>query len=427
MPNTIAADGTCSTATTEPTETTTEAAAAAGTATRLAGIDPSGTSPNVANRMGATASCAPSVVASTTANGRGRRVNRRCTSGATTRTPAVAAADRSSPTDMASSGSIVISVRTATPSAWTDDVGVPRARATSTAAAMTAARETEGSARVSKTNQPMANATTHRWPRAPSPMAPANSSAPAATTATFDPLTATRWVSPAACMRSSVSSSSRLVSPVTSPTARPAVRSASPADAATRTRCRTRSVDRPMIPGPPAGSHVVGVRATTAWRRRSQPSKPSCSSGRAVVAPRHLDPRTGGASRPRSRTRSPECPTLPIAHHPSVVVAGSVTTVTSTTASPPSRARRASGPVSWTAARASDPNPTPITIATTTAPLDGRNLVTNKTNTAVTAPTSTDERPSSALPACQPLWPATIATNAQATAGTGAGRSPLTR
>jgi hypothetical protein len=257
-------------ATRVPTAPIIRASVAAGTATRLAGTDVSGTWPNVTSSTGAVATCAPIDTATSDATGRGRRRSRVATRGARTRIPAVADADRASPSDPASAGSTARSTRTATDSACTAWRPVPRASAISTAPAIVAARSTDGAARVSTTNHAMVSAARSRRPRAPTPRPRHTSQTPPATSATFVPDTATRCVRPTSRMRSCVARSSRRVSPITRPTARPARSPSRPCAAACRTRVRTCSVLARSRPGPARTSiaPIGSIDATTCWRRR---------------------------------------------------------------------------------------------------------------------------------------------------------------
>ena len=171
--------------------------------------------------------------------------------------PAVAPTERSRPTLVARYGSSSTRTVTANPSTCQgcrDDPPNPAARNSATIAA---ARSTEGSARVSTTNHPTPATTATRRSRL-EPPTPTTTSAIAVTTiATFDPDTATRWVSPASCSRASTSAGRSEVSP--SPgrwRARPcppaATASSLPAVAAGRARWSAttpRVVDEPRAPG----------------------------------------------------------------------------------------------------------------------------------------------------------------------------------
>ena len=189
-----ATDESCATAAAVPAST--EATAADGTATRLAGTDDSGTAPWVASSTGATATCAPIVTAAASRSRPGTYRSRRLTSGAITRTPAVATADNTSPSDAARNGSSRIRRRTVAANDRTGSARTPRLAAIRTTAAITEARMTLGSKRVSTANHATAVAISRRRPRAPTPKMDATSTVPAATTATFEPLTATRCVRP---------------------------------------------------------------------------------------------------------------------------------------------------------------------------------------------------------------------------------------
>ena len=249
-----------------------EATAAAGTATRFAGSVDRPTSLPLLSRTGRTATWAPIVTASrsstrparTTGSSGSRRSRMR---GATTRTPSVAAADSSRPSRRVSSGSSSTRTRTAPASAWRGATRRPRAPATSTSAAMALARSTEGSARVRTANSASTTTARRRRPRAPRPTAPPASHAPVTTSATLEPDTAVRWVSPVARMASSSGAGSRLVSPVTSPVARPACPGGSAAAAASANAVRSRVVPAATGPGPSTRSSCARVRRATTCRR----------------------------------------------------------------------------------------------------------------------------------------------------------------
>lgn len=249
-------------ATAAPTMATALAAAAAGTASMLAGIEASGTSPTVHSSSGATASWAPTVTASRSPMRPGGHVSRRRTSGARTSTPAVAPAESSIPREPAIPGSSSTSVSTATASACRGSPTTPRTPDSSTTAAMAEARRTLGSQRVSTANQTRPVASTTRRARGPARHAAVTTSSPAATSATFEPLTATRWVRPVSRMASSTSCGSSDVSPVTSPDASPAWAGGNARSAALRTRRRTVSVRANGALGGARCSHDVGVIRT---------------------------------------------------------------------------------------------------------------------------------------------------------------------
>ena len=121
---------------------------ATGTATRLAGSDPTGTEPNAATSSGDTAAWADSVTARGIAShlGPGRASHTRP---APRTMPAAPATDRRNPRDVTSSGST--STTPVTPRARVRRVEAGRPSAVPTAAtpAIAVARSTDGSARVS--------------------------------------------------------------------------------------------------------------------------------------------------------------------------------------------------------------------------------------------------------------------------------------
>ena len=248
-----------------------DATAAAGTATRLAGRVDSATSPPLVSSTGSTATCAPIVTASRSSSRperttRSNGTNRSRTRGATTSTPSVAAADSNSPSRRASSGSSSTRTRTAPASACSGWTRRPRAPATRTIEAIALARRTEGSARVSTAKSASTTTAVRRRPRAPSPTTPAASHAPLTTIATLDPDTAVRWVSPVARIASSSSDGSRLVSPVTRPVASPARDAGSAAAAASASAVRTPVVPAATQPGSSTRSRRARVSLAATWR-----------------------------------------------------------------------------------------------------------------------------------------------------------------
>ena len=114
-PNSTAPASGATSASAVPVNASTAATAAAGTASRFAGTEARDTSPKVANSTGTTAIWAPRVIEAISPARRGRRVGSwRRIIGARTRTPAVAVADSSRPSDPARRGSTARSRRTAT-------------------------------------------------------------------------------------------------------------------------------------------------------------------------------------------------------------------------------------------------------------------------------------------------------------------------
>ena len=252
-------------ATRPPSPTSAVATAAAGTATRLAGTDPNGTSSNARSRSGTTASCAATVTAANAATPGGThgRRNRTCAvSGSDhARIPAVAPTDSNRPNDVARSGSASTSTATATPRTCHGRATTPRNSATPTSRAIATARRTDGSARVRTRNHASDSATTSARTRRHSRRRAATTTTAPTTTATFDPDTATRWVRPEAVMSRRVSSGRSDVSPVTSPTARPARGGDNQAAAAVRSDVRTCVVVRQTGPG----SAIPAASRSRAW------------------------------------------------------------------------------------------------------------------------------------------------------------------
>lgn len=326
-----------------------EATAAAGTATRLAGTDPSGTSSNTRSRIGATPTCAATVTATSRASHTGSRCSRARSHGASPMIPAVAPTDSSSPTLVARNGSTRTSSVTARPSTCHGCGGTPRTSAPSSRTTMPVARSTDGSARVRRTNHASPTSTTTRRTRR-DPPTPRTANASAATTiATFDPETATRWVSPAWRSRVTTSTGRPSVSPVTSPEASPAVSSGSHRRVAVRSRCRTKLVDRHHQPGVATTVASSMVMRATRCRPRRTASYPSARRGRAVTDPVSVAPAAGVGGSPVTRTRSPD---LRVSSWSTVATAcqrpnrstGSLTTRTTAVRRPPRRARSTTGP-----------------------------------------------------------------------------------
>ena len=266
------------------------ATAAAGTATRLAGIAPSTPPPrSVSSRTGRTPACAPIVAPRSSRRRRGPG-SRSATAGPSSSTPAVAPTDRTNPVWAASSGSTSSATRTAEARSCRGSASRPIAPARSRSPAMAAARSTLGSARTSTTNQASATVATRRRPTRPSPTAEVASATPVRTTATLEPDTATRCERPA-CWKASVSSSGwPVTSPVTSPVSRLAEPRSRRSWAAARARSRRTVVARTHAGG---GARVVTVEASSAtwtpWARNQVANPPS----------------SRGASRPATVTRSP--------------------------------------------------------------------------------------------------------------------------
>lgn len=186
-------------------------------------------------------------------------------------------------------------------------------------------------------------------------------------------------------MASASRGGSSRVSPVTSPTASPACAGGSARPNAVRMRARTVSAALPTLPGPATSPHPCGTSRAVTCRVRKWSSKPECSNGRALAAPRQLPPSTGGAPSPRTSARSrvdvsSTAVTRTTAHQPKRVCRGSVTTVASTSAAPPRLARSCSGPPRRPA---SDTTPSPNgTRAQATSAAAGRRRATAGSNAA---------------------------------------------
>ncbi len=249
------------------------ASTAAGTATRLAGTLASRSSPKVTSSTGSTASWAPSVTDSSVATRRGNRVGSRSrTAGATSRTPAVALADRTRPSEPASRGSRSTSRSTVAASACRASRTWPRAPARSTSSAMVPARSTLGSRRVRKANQGTTTATATRWLVGPNRSSPDSATTPAMTMATLVPLTAVRWVSEVACIAAWSASGRSRRSPVTKPTSRPAVGGSRWRVAAVRIRSRHHSVARAAQRPSSSGRTTTGSSTVRAcWEASQRP------------------------------------------------------------------------------------------------------------------------------------------------------------
>ncbi len=175
---------------------------ATGTATRLATVPTADNRPNTTRLGSATPIWAPTVIATGRASGP-RRASRGSSNGPIAVTPNVAPTDSQKPTDQVSSGSSRTRAMTASASSRTGWRWRPSRKAVALKPAIVAARRTDGSARVSTTNQPInVNVASHRGTgRA------RRSSGPAAaiTNATFWPETAVKCARPLARNRSIIS------------------------------------------------------------------------------------------------------------------------------------------------------------------------------------------------------------------------------
>ena len=192
---------------------------ATGTASRLARVPTSGSRPNTSRLGSATPSWAPSVTPSGTASGP-RACSRRASGGPRTVTPAVAPTDNQKPTERTSSGSTSSRPITATASRRGGSRSRPRANPTALNPAIAPARSTDGSARVSTTNQPISASVAAN--RTPVRARRSNGPAAANTNATFWPDTAVRCDRPLRRKRSIMSGGWSRSSPMIRPRARAA-------------------------------------------------------------------------------------------------------------------------------------------------------------------------------------------------------------
>ena len=137
---------------------------ATGAASRLAGKEATGTPPKVAISSGDTANWAETVTAIASANmrGPGKRSARR---GAHKMMPADAATDSRNATEWTNSGSTSTNRATARASTRRLDASRPSRVAVAAIAAMTEARSTDGSNRVTRAKKPMAPRVSTQRPR----------------------------------------------------------------------------------------------------------------------------------------------------------------------------------------------------------------------------------------------------------------------
>ena len=266
-----------------PTRPHTIAGPAAGTASRFAGMDATGSPPVSPASSGATASWAASVTASASTSQRGPG---RCatSTGATRRRPEEAATESWNPRERGRNGSASTEAVTASARIRIPSAARALPAAVEATAAMAEARMTDGSNRVSVANPSSTTRVgTQRQRRSRRRRA---GPATARTKATFWPDTTSRWVSPEARKSSATTGDWPRSSPSTNPPNSARVsggRSAAP-------RSRRRRKPFSAARGWPAGScasTVSTLSRPTTWRTAS-----------------HGAPSTG-ANRPDTSTRSP--------------------------------------------------------------------------------------------------------------------------
>ncbi len=235
-----------------PTPPVTVDSATRGPASRLVSGAISGTAPKCTSSSGATAACADAVAPKIVAIQRGRTAG---TSPPPASTPAVAATDSWKPTSPTSSAETSSSPVTAPPSAAQGPSGNPAARPPSTIAAMTAARSTEGSQRVTTTKSasPARPATARR--RGPIASGPTTIHHSSRNRATLLPETATKWAKPARRSAPASAAGSRRTSPMRKPERRAAAGPPSSGRPAARR-------DRSRLPAPNNTPSASSTRTT---------------------------------------------------------------------------------------------------------------------------------------------------------------------
>jgi hypothetical protein len=241
----------------------------AGTASRFAGRDATGSPPATGSSNGDTASWAAAVTESGSASHRGPGM-RAARGRANEMMPSDAATDSWNPSVRASVGSTTSRTVTATPSTVRLWASQPKVTAQAPSPAMVAARRTDGSSRVATAK----NATTPSVATSRPPKRILRSTGPASTStnATLEPDTASTWVSPEPANASSVSSSCPRRSPSTSPRYNPPSDSSIARAPSARVR---RSPFAAWLTTPPARhprTPRTSRRPTMPWRRRHSAS-----------------------------------------------------------------------------------------------------------------------------------------------------------
>ncbi len=184
--------------------------------------------------------------------------------------PAVAATESWKARAWTMRGSATRSNSTAPPSRLAVSRGRPANAPSSARDAITLARRTEGSQRVTRAKKPMVSSPRANRAEGRARASAARPRAGASTMATLEPETATRCPSPVARKSSSISGSIRLVSPIVSPSRRPASRSgrarAAPRDRALRAALARRRAG--FVAGPRTSRWATVTVATTPRRDR---------------------------------------------------------------------------------------------------------------------------------------------------------------
>ena len=236
---------------------------ATGTANKFASSDTAGKRWNTSTLGTATPSCAPSVTAIGSRSHRGPG-NRSRNQGPSTHTPAVAPTDNQKPTDHTKSGSNITKAMIASASRRTGDACAPRTKAVAARIAITPARSTDGSKRVSAMNH--ATTATVAAHRHDGRNRRSNGKAAASTKATFCPDTAVRCERPDPRKASISSGRWRASSPMTSPVNSAASSLPIVASATRRSERRTRLLARSSTDPSCTSANTVGVKRPTTWR-----------------------------------------------------------------------------------------------------------------------------------------------------------------
>ena len=311
--------------------------------------------------------------------------------------PAEAATESWKPRTPTSIGSTSTNAVTASASSRSPEAGRPSVHAVTARAAMTVARRTDGSKRVSRAknaSNPMVAAHRDRGPRRRSA-----GSATTNTKATFSPDTTSRCVSPAPRKSSAMTTLWSRASPNTNPVK--SARRSGPRLAAPRTRARRTALAlwARRSPGPAAVTSSASTRPTR-WRRAAQ----SSPGARGLTEPRTSTrspaarPASTPAERPRAQTSTRWRPARTSAWTAPPRRCGSPTRVPRASNRPAGRGR---SPAHERAPRADASRPTP-TISTS-----GRRATTATTTTAASGHTGngTDRQAPSAATAAMRTAP----------------------
>lgn len=219
----------------------------------------------------------------------------------------MARADNWNPTSKISWGAVSRSKVAAPPKAVQASTGTPASRPPSSSPAITPARSTDGSHRVTRTNKPTPSSPTPARTRGPMGISPRRSQTPPRKMATFPPDTATKCSSPARRMSSSSVAPTAEVSPIRKPRIRAPAWSTAGNSLSTRERralayamtppgcattSTTRAATRPAIGRRWRRPGLISSRPTTCTRAPTMRS--GCSAAlTATAAPPAAAPVSG--------------------------------------------------------------------------------------------------------------------------------------